>query len=165
MIQEIIKRRTIREYTDKQVCQKDILEIIKAAQFAPTGMNNRAVQFIIVQDQKRKEEIAEIMNQKQFIKEAPVLIIPITDTTKASLYTQDLSIASSYMQLQAVSLGLGSVWKHAYPDQIEKVKALLKIPDNFTFINMLAIGYAKENKEIHTDAEFDEKKIHFEIWD
>jgi nitroreductase len=164
MIPEIIKRRTIRQYSDKKVSEKDITEIIKAAQFAPTGMNTRAVEYIVVKDKKSKEQIAEIMNQKQFIKDAPILIIPVSDTTKSPLFIQDLSIASSYIQLQAVACGLGSVWKHAYPDQVEKVKKLLHIPDNVTFINMLAIGYAKEKKDVHTDAEFDIKKIHHEQW-
>ncbi len=164
MIQEIVKRRTIREYINKSVSDKDILEIIKAAQFAPTGMHTRAVEFIVVQDKKRKDQIAEIMGQKQFIKDAPVLIIPATDTTKSSLHMQDLSIASSYMQLQITALGLGSVWKHVHADQIETLKEMLNIPAKFTLINMIALGYGKEKKDLHSDAEFDIKKIHHEQW-
>ncbi len=164
MIKEIVNRRTIREYNSSAVSEKEILEIIKAAQFAPTAMNNRSVQFIVIQDKRVKEQIAEIMNKKEFIKQAPVLIIPTVDATKSIAPVQDLSIASAYMQLQAVALGLGSVWKHAYPDQIEKVKKLLGIPEQFTFINMIALGHGKEKKEAHSDAEFDIKKIHHEQW-
>jgi len=164
MIKEIITRRTIREYEPTPVSEKNILEIIKAAQFAPTGMNNRSVQFIVIQDKHIKEQIAEIFNKKEFIKHAPVLIIPTVDTTKSITPTQDLAIASAYMQLQAVALGLGSVWKHAYSDQIEKVKDLLHIPPEMTFINMISIGHGKEQKEKHTDAEFDSNKIHHNKW-
>lgn len=164
VIQEIIQRRTIREYLNKAVSEKEILEIIKAAQFAPTAMNNRSVEFIVVQNIKGKNALFEIMNQKEFIKQAPVIIIPLVDTKKSITPTQDLSIASSYMQLQATGLGLASVWKHAYPDQIEKVKRLLNIPEQFTFINMIALGYGKEKKDAHSDSEFDMKKIHREQW-
>ena len=164
MIKEIITRRSIREYGPTSISENEIIEIIKAAQFAPTAMNNRSVQFIIIQDKNMKEQIAEIMNKKEFIKHAPILIIPTIDTTKSIATTQDLSIASAYIQLQAVALGLSTVWKHAYPDQIEKVKTLLHIPSEMTFINMIPLGHAKEHKEKHTDAEFDSIKIHYGKW-
>ena len=56
IIKEIRERRSVRNYLSEDVSDKDILEIIKAAQFAPTAMNNKEVQFILVRDQETKNK-------------------------------------------------------------------------------------------------------------
>lgn len=51
ILKEILSRRSIREYKPDAVPNELILEIIKAGQFAPTAVNNRSVEFIVVRDQ------------------------------------------------------------------------------------------------------------------
>ena len=165
IIKEILNRRSMREYQEKAVLEKDISEIIKAGQFAPTASNNRAIEFIVVRDQQTKEQIFEIVGQ-EFIKEAPVLIIPVSDTTQTNCPVQDLSIASENMFLQATALGLGTVWKalKAEDAEEEKIKKLLGIPEQYRAINIIPVGYPKEKPISHTDKDFNAKKIHHEKW-
>src|SRR3989338_8265216 len=111
VIREIINRRSVRNYKKKEVSDKDLLEIIKAAQFAPTAHNNRSVEFIIIKNQNLKNKIYEIVGQ-EFVKKAPVLIVPTIDTEKTKWPTQDLSLATGNIFLQAEALGLGTVWKN-----------------------------------------------------
>lgn len=165
IIKEILNRRSIREYKPDPVPEEYLLEIIKAGQFAPSARHNQAVEFIVVKDKKTKEKIFEIVGQ-EFVKEAPVLIIPVTDTTKTNCPIEDLSVASENMFLQATALGLGTVWKALKSefDEVEKIKKLLKIPKQYTAINIIPVGYPKEKPKPHTDQDFDIKKIHFEKW-
>jgi nitroreductase len=168
LIKEIKNRRSVREYQGREVSEEDIVEIIKAGQFAPTGHNNKAVEFVVVRSQETKDKIFDIVGQ-EFVKQAPVLIIPVTDAEKTVMPVQDLSVATENMFLQATALGLGSVWKSigwqdVRPDAETRIKNLLGIPEKYKAINMIPVGYPKETPAPHADEEFDLKKIHQEKW-
>lgn len=165
IIKEIINRRSVREYRPDPVPEKYIVEIIKAGQFAPSAKHNKAVEFVIIKEQKTKDKIFEIVGQ-EFVKEAPVLIIPATDTIKTNCPIQDLSVASENIFLQATALGLGTVWKALKPEfnEAEKIKKLLGIPKQYITINIIPVGYLKNKPKPHTNEDFDNKKIHEEKW-
>jgi len=161
IIKEITGRRSIRSYKPDPVSDDAIIEIIKAAEFAPSGRHIRPIEYIIVKDKTIKKKLFDIFGDN-FINEAPALIIPISDTGKSPLSMQDLSIASGYMFLQAKSLGLGTVWKNINEEKKGEVKQLLAIPAGYTMINMIPVGYPAENPPEHADDEFDAGKIHLE---
>lgn len=163
IIKEILNRRSVREYKSDAIPDKYIVEIIKAGQFAPTAKNNKAVDFVVIKDRKIKDKIFEIVGQ-EFVKEAPVLIIPVSDTAKTNFSIQDLSATSENMFLQAASLGLGTVWKNIRPEWEEGVKKLLGIPVQYKAINIIPVGLPENKAKPHTDKDFDNKKLHQERW-
>ncbi len=140
-----------------------IIEIIKAGQFAPTARNNKAVEFIVIKDKETKNSISEIVGQ-EFVKEAPVLIVPVSDATKCEFWIQDLSVASENMFLQARALGLGTVWKNVRPEYEPKLKELLGIPERYRAVNVIPLGFSKTEPKPHTEEEFDIQKIHRGKW-
>ena len=161
IIKEIIGRRSIRSFKPDPVPDEAITEIIKAAEFAPSAKHIRPIEYIIVKDQKTKDKLFEVLTQ-DFIKEAPVLIVPISDTRKSAFSLQDLSIASGYMFLQAYALELGTVWRYVYEENAEKIKAILGIPAHYTLFNVIPVGYPAKNLAPHADNEFEPGKIHQE---
>ncbi len=163
LIKEIKNRRSVREYSDREVSEEDIAEIIKAGQFAPTARHNQAVEFVVIRDQRTKDKIFEIVGQ-DFIKQAKVLIIMATDPAKSMCPLQDLSVAAENMFLQATALGLGTVWKDLRPEWAGEVKKMLNIPENYEVANIIPVGYPKEPPVPHSDEDFDLKKIHKEKW-
>jgi nitroreductase len=163
IIKEILSRRSVREYKSDEVSDELITKIIKAGYFSPSARSNHAIEFIVIKNQTTKNSIFDIVGQ-EFIKEVPVLIIPVTDTTKTDLPIQDLSVVSENMFLQAAALRLGTVWKNLDPIWAEKIKKILDIPENFTIINVIPVGYSKEQLESHQESDFDENKIHKEGW-
>jgi nitroreductase len=163
ILEAIKKRRSFRTYKRETVSNEALSEIIKAAQFAPTSMGNASVEFILVKDQVIKDAIFKVVDQ-EYIKEAPVLIVPVISKEKSGLPIQDLSLASAFIFLQAAELGLGTVWKHMMPDWAPKVKEILNLPAEYELTNIIPVGYAKEEKPVHSDEEFSEEKIHFEKW-
>jgi len=151
----------VREYQNKEVLDKDILEIIKAGQFAPSANHNQAVEFIIIREQEMKNKLFELVGQ-EFVKEAPILIVPVTDSNKTTCPVEDLAVASENMFLEATALGLGAVWKAVRGEEEDEVKQLLNIPKQFKVINIIPLGYPKEKIISHSDKDFDEKRIHYE---
>ncbi|MDD4627879.1 MAG: nitroreductase family protein [Candidatus Peribacteraceae bacterium] len=161
----ILRRRAVREYRKDPISSEQIEEIIKAAQFAPTARNRRAVEFIVVTDRETRTALSNALLPQEFVKEAPVIIVPVVNTKAASKPVIDLALASQNIFLQATSMGLGSIWKHVHEgEELEKVRAILGIPENFLLTNIIPIGYAEVPPPPHTDAEYDAKKIHREKW-
>jgi len=158
IIKEITTRRSIRKFKPDAVSDEAVLEIIKAAEFAPSGRHIKPIEYVIVREQGIRENMFGMLGD-DFILEAPVLIIPIADTQKSTLIMQDISIASGYMFLQAISLGLGTVWKNLNSENTEKLKTMLGIPSNYTMINLIPVGYPAEDQPPHDDGEFDANKI------
>ena len=161
IIKEISGRRSIRNYKPDPIPDDALTEIIKAAEFAPSGRHIRPLEYIIIKNPDTKKKLFDIFGD-DFIKEAPALIIPVGDTQKSTLYMQDLSIASGYMFLQAVSLGFGTVWKNVNEEKKGQIKALLGIPAHYTLINLIPVGCPAEILPPHTDSEFESGKIHRE---
>jgi nitroreductase len=163
ILESIKKRRSFRTYKPQMVSEEAIVEIIKAAQFAPTSMGNASVEFVVVKDQATKDAIFNVVDQ-EYIKEAPVLIVPVISSEKSGLPIQDLTLASAHIFLQAAELGLGTVWKHMMPDWTGKVKEILGLPAQYELTNLIPVGYSKEEKPAHSDEEFSQDKVHFEKW-
>ena len=162
IIESIKNRRSARMYKSITVSDDDIQEIIKAAQFAPTAMNKRGIEFVIVKDQQTKDAIHEVLVQ-QYLKDAAVLIVPVANSS-CVLPVQDLSIASAHIFLQATALELGTVWKNVSPEASVRVKEVLHIPADFQVINVIPVGYSSQELEPHSDEEFSQEKIHQEKW-
>lgn len=162
IIESIRKRRSFRTYKSDTVSDELINEVIEAGQFAPSAFGRGAIEFVVLKNQEIKNEIFTVVDQ-EYIKEAPVLIIPVA-TDQAALPVQDLSVASAQMFLQASALGLGSVWKNIIPAWEEKLKEILGVPKEFRIINIVPLGFPNEEKPEHGDEQFKLEKIHQEKW-
>lgn len=169
----ILERRSVREFAAQEVPEELIQELIRAAQFAPTGMNNRAVEFIVLRSREAKQKLYALLEPKQpFVREAPLVIIPVTDTRKIPLSdlnqtivaTADLAIATAFIMAQAVALGLGTVWKHISAETAPAVVKAFGLPPQFTLVNAIPVGYPAKKQSFHQESEFSPAKIHNEQW-
>ncbi len=165
LLPAIVARRACRAFKPDAVPDSLVEELLKAAFFAPTARHIRAVEFIVVTDQKKRQAIADALVPQDFVAKAPLIIVPIVDTKTASKPREDLALATENIWLQATHLQLGCVWKHVHDgEEQENLRAILGIPEKHLVINVLPIGYPAEPLPPHTDAECDPKKIHQEKW-
>jgi len=104
----IIKRRSIRKFKDQPVNLDTLTEISKYALLAPSGMNSKPVDLVVVTE---KEKIEQIMNSRKsafsFLKTSPACIV-VTSYQSSSTWISDASIVATYVQLLTVEYGLGS---------------------------------------------------------
>lgn len=115
---ELIKeRRSVRLFSEQKITQENILSIIEAGIWAPTGCNNQELRFLILD---KKEEVAEIMEFKPFKGVSAVVLIfcdmslPMsqkiyvkTNSEKHLPYV-DAGLAMENMVLHAKSMGIDS---------------------------------------------------------
>ncbi len=74
---DIIKaRRSVRLFNGKKIPREDILSIIEAATWAPTGCNNQELRFIILDEE---EKINKFLEFKPFFKGVSAIILLFCD--------------------------------------------------------------------------------------
>jgi nitroreductase len=68
-------------------------------------------------------------------------------------YTVDVSIAMSFMILQAQELGLGTCWIGKFSEG--DIKKILDIPDDLRVVAMTPLGYPAEDPSIRSRKEME----------
>jgi nitroreductase len=163
LLPAIINRRAVRAYKADPVSDEQIAEIIRAAQFAPTAHGKAPLEFLVVRDPETKQRLFTLLEQ-EFLKEAPVLIVPVVAEGASVAPMQDLSVATENIFLQAAALGLGTVWKNLYDSNRDAAREILGIPEKYFLINIIPVGFPAEKPAPHTDANFNANKIHWGKW-
>ena len=145
----ITKRRSIRKYKDNEIEEEKIKKILESARLSPSAANRQKWKFIIVKDKVTREELVDAANGQKFVGEAPVLIVACSTESDSKMpcgqyaYTVDLSIALSFIILEATELELGTCWLGAFNETM--VKKILNIPDEIRVVGIVTLGYANEN--------------------
>lgn len=159
-LMDIIRgRRSVRKYKREEVSEELLQKVLEASRLAPSWANTQCWRFIVVKDQKMKEEIAEASGYKNpaynAIKEAPLLIVVVAKkgvsgyykgqpvTTKGEWwYMFDVALAVDHLTLAAHALGLGTV--HVGLLDHERVEKLLNVKEDYTVVEVLPLGYPLE---------------------
>lgn len=141
----ISKRRSVRSYKSAPVEKEKLELILQAARLAPSARNQQIWKFIVVRNKETQKNLAYACEDQMFVAEADIVIcscaLKCNDflSNGEATHTMDLSIATSLMMLQATELGLGSCWVGAFNQ--DKVKKLLRVPDDVKVVSILTVGY------------------------
>ena len=150
VLKAIETRRSIREYSTKEVSRKDLDMILKAGTYAPSGMNRQPVIFVAVTDKETRDKLSE-MNARIMGTDsdpfygAQTVIVVLADRT-APTYVYNGALAMGDLMLAAHSLGIGSCWIHRAKEEFESDwgKNFLKslgIEGEYEGIGHCALGY------------------------
>ncbi|AER66127.1 nitroreductase [Thermovirga lienii DSM 17291] len=167
-IQNILARRSIRRFQEKQVEREKVKLIVECAFAAPSAGNSRPAHFIIVEDKKVLRSLGEAHPFGKMLKACPLAIVVCGDPTQsdlASLYwEEDCSAAMENILLASQALGLGSVWLGVqHNPQVEfAVKEILSVPSHIKVLGIAAIGYPAEKKDPHEGIL--DGKVHLNKW-
>lgn len=133
-------RRSIRNFQDKTISEKEINMILEAGRWAPSASNRQPWKFIVIKDRDFINKIAKVASYGRFIKEASVLIAIIGKTkTSPKWYIIDTSLVSMNMMLMGWSMGIGTCWIGTM--NREKAKQILELKDDDYVLTILPFGY------------------------
>ena len=161
---EIFTRVSTRKFADRPVEPEKITQILRAAMQAPSAGNQQPWEFYVVTDKERIKSLSEISPYAACAKEAHAVIVPCYRTEGLrwdETVLLDLSCATENLMLEAVSLGLGSVWLCAAPlnDGMTKAEAVLGNPDGLHVFAVVPVGYSADTRK--QNDRFDESRIHY----
>jgi nitroreductase len=143
----LVKRRSIRNFKDKQV-EKEVLDkIFSLCRYSPTARNSQSYYYLVIQDPKDLNWLANSRGPAgNPIKQAPMAVLVISDNTKTRRLEQDADIAATYFMLAAYSYDVASCW--ITDMNKDQVKSYFNIPQEYHISCAIATGYADEFKVI-----------------
>ncbi len=146
VFEAVQERHSIRNYQDKPVEREKLEKILEAGRLAPSAKNIEPWHFIAVTDPEKRKALSGGTWAK-FLNQSPLVIVACGDK-KASpdWYAIDVALAMENMVLVATSLGLGTCCVGSFNEK--EVKTVLKIPENFEVLIMLAVGYPENNIDL-----------------
>ncbi len=163
----IFTRRSIREYTDKEISDDIIKQIIKAGFSAPSAANQQPWQFIIIDDKDILNKIPGFHQRAKFVTKAKKAILICADKKLEKFenyWPVDCSAATENMLLAARALGLGGCWIGIYPQEnrMQELKNIFNLPKSVIPFSIVSLGFTnEEQKEVDR---FKEDRIHYNKW-
>ena len=167
-LETIFSRRSIRKYTDQPVELEKLELLLKAAMAAPSAMNCKPWEFVLVTD---PEKLAQFRKRLLFgDRNAPAAIVVcgnpgLSANPAAKLFwVQDCSAATENILIAAVGLGLGTVWIGVHPVAkfVKTVRSIVSIPKNVTPLCIVYVGYPLDGKPTRT--QYDAGRVHRETY-
>lgn len=149
----LIERRSIRKYNNTKVSHDLMEKIVRAGQFAPSGMNRQVYAFVVVEDEELVARLskmnADAMNSSSDpFYGAKSLIIVFADTN-APTYLYDGALAMGNLMNAANALGVDSCWIHRAKEVFEtpegkEMKKTWGLPESYEGIGHCILGYREE---------------------
>lgn len=166
-VKNLLNHRSIRKYENKPIPNEVLEYILKCTQAAPTSINGQQYSVIVVTDQEKKSQIAELAGKQTYIDEAPVFLLFVMDYHRAALAAElhgeelvitesiesimvgsvDIGIALGTAIAAAESLGLGIVPIGGVRRSPQEIIELLDLPQYVYPVAGLVLGYGAEMPE------------------
>ena len=183
----IKQRRSIRRYEPDPVPIEDVMRVLEAARWAPSGDNSQPWEFIVIREPEKLNQVMDILIDSarqcrescprftflhpERLREATTLILVCVDPRfkiayprseegheMAGIYEENseriliesLTYAITYINLAAVSLGLGTVFLSSPGESITagRLREALNIPDKLDPICCLPLGYPSHLRQV-----------------
>lgn len=179
IIENLIKRKSVRAFEEKEIPQNIKELILNSAFQAPTAGNQMLYSIIDVTDPKLKNRLSITCDNQPFIAKAPMVLIFVADCRKwfdayrfaglkprnpgagdILLAIQDAIIAAQNTVIAAQSLGIGSCYIGDILENAEEHIKLLKLDDYVIPISMVVYGYpTKQQTDREKPRRFEKKYI------
>jgi len=190
----VLKRRMVRNFSDKPVDMASIDRILELTRHAPSAGFTQGQSFIVITRPELKKAIAETCEEGEytkrgfapFLSKAPVLLIACTseadyhrryqeadkvnpDGTEISwpvpYWIMDIGCAVMIALLAAIDEGL--VAGFAGSKDLNALRSLLNMPAEVTPVGVIALGYRAPDipsPSLKRGRKSDEEYIHRETW-
>ena len=162
-------RRSVRGFDPERMPSDELInEIVKAGEYAPTGMGMQSPRIVVVTNKAVRDRLsklnAEVMGTtSDSFYGAPVILIVIADKNRPT-YLYDGSLVMGNLMNAAHAVGLGSCWIHRAKEIFSSAegKAMLKewgIEGDYEGIGHVALGYT-----LKQPAEPKPRKEDYTVW-
>ena len=170
VINNIMTRVSVREFTGEKISDAQIDTLLRAAMAAPSAINKQPWAFIVVTDEELISKLGEALPYSRCSNHPACAIIPCGDLSKAiegemgAFWINDVSAATENLLLAAHSMGLGAVWTGLHPDmnRATMVQQLLNLPDHIIPLCVVPVGIPAESPAVKD--KYKPENIHYNGW-
>lgn len=150
LLQGLYSRRSVREFTAAPVPREQLLEIVRAGHWAPSGLNHQPWRFVLMRDPAMREQLAELTRYGRIVRSAPALIAVFIDTGAVYHEVKDhqgIGACLQNMLLAAHALDLGAVWLGEILNQADAVRQLLRLATEYELMAVVAVGHPRDRRQ------------------
>lgn len=153
VIENILTRRSVRVFTEKEISKEDIDILVKCALYAPSARNLQTWKFTVLTKKEDIRELASVMGKalgrEGYDMYCPSALIIPSNRKDSPFGRDDNACALQNIFLAAHSLGIGSVWINQLngicdESEVRKVLNKFEIPEDHIVFGMAALGYAAD---------------------
>lgn len=158
-------RRSIRAYTAQPVEREKIDYILQCALMSPSGKRLNPWEFVVVTDEAVLRQLAGCKTYgSQMFGTATAGIVVAADASLTDTWQADAAIAAEHILLAAEEQGVGACWCHIFgrAESEALVKQLTRIPDKYSVLCVIALGYKNEERKNYDLSKLLYNKIHNE---
>jgi len=149
--EKIVRRRTIRKYTKKNIPKEVLLKCVDAARLSPSGANRQPLKYIVVNDPELLNGVFTTLSWAGYLpdyqpneEEMPrAYIVMLLDKDIRENAGHDAGIAAMSISMVAYDEGLGSCILGAVDR--DELRRILDVPDGVDIVLVVALGYPAEN--------------------
>ena len=190
----VLKRRMVRNFSDKPVAPEIIERIVDLTRHAPSAGFTQGQSLIVVTKPELRKAIAETCEEEEYVKggfdpfisKAPVLLIPCTSELayhrryqEADKVNEDgseivwpvpywfMDIGCAVMIALLAALDEGLVTAFAGSKDLDTLRSLLHIPTAVTPVGVIAVGYRAvdvPSPSLKRGRKPDQEYVHYEAW-
>lgn len=172
ILKALYARKSVRVFTEEEICKEDKERILNAALQAPSAGCQLLYTILDITDQEKKEKLAELCDHQAFIAKAKLVLVFCADCRKwLSFYreaglsprkagvgdlllaVEDAVIAAQNAVTAAESLGIGSCYIGDVMENAEEMKLLLGLPAYVYPASMLVFGYPTSQQKMRRKPE------------
>ena len=148
---ELAKARySLRAYSEKAVEQEKVDQLLEMVRIAPTACNNQPQRLIVA---TAPDDLAAIDGATPCRFGAPLVFVVCYDSNECWRRSfdgeisgfVDAGIVTTHLMLQAVDLGLGSVWVMHFDPAV--IRGHFQLPENIIPVALLPVGYPAPDAE------------------
>lgn len=161
----ILKRRSIRKFSDELISDELINELLISAMAAPSARNQQPWEFYVIKNNEVLTKIRSVAKNFDFNNTLSIVVCgnkerSITQNDN-DFWIQDCAAAVENILLSATSLGLGAVWCGLFPvlERSNAIKEIINVKDNIVPMALIQMGIPAEEKEERTQYKSD--YVHF----
>lgn len=169
-ISAIKKRHPVTKYRHKKPNWRNIIEAIHSTQYAPMAGDMFTLKFLIVDDKELIKKISKFSEQ-EFIQDVDYVVLFITNPALTKNYYKENAQKYSFQQagfamqnfmLHLTDIGLGTMMIRYFNE--EKIKSLLKIPEDRIIEALFPIGYEREKPMVKKAKGDIYNVLNFNVW-
>lgn len=157
----MMKRKSIRKYTNEEISDEVIYTLIKSGMQAPSACNQQPWEFVIIDDKNILNSLSKISSGAWMLGTVNKAIAVVMTETEASplMREQDCAAATQNILLEATNQDLGACWIGIYPkkDRMQVANQLLNVPSDKTVFSLISIGVPLNEETVNI--RFDKSRI------
>ena len=154
--QLILKRRTIRKFSQKKIKKVILRKVVAAARVAPSAANLQFLEYLIVDRKNLIEKIFPCTKWAGYLQgkgtplrqeRPPAYVVLLIDRRRAGvLDLRDVGAAVQNLLLSSLCFDIASCWIGSIDKQA--LRLLLRVPARYEIDSVIALGYPRQKSTV-----------------